>query len=101
MHMAGPNNFQRKQLFSERQGGGGAYRFENQEAGEEVEEAVEKRSTYGGKSGVRSESHHHHAVVCECDHPEEEKIPVPEKLGSRPLKPNHGVADARIHGGLQ
>lgn len=68
-----------------------SYHSRNEEAGEEIPEAEEKRHENRSYLVARSESYEHHAVEGEVDEAHEHVVVEPHELGCFPLKTNHGV----------
>ena len=72
----------------------------DEEAREEVENAVKRRSKDGSDLLVWREGNSHHAVIGPVKEGEVAYKKEPEELGSCPLEPNHGIDDEGVVSGL-
>lgn len=72
---------------------GVAYRIEDHEAREEVEDGVKARGNDGGDLIIRRDSHRHHAVECEIQEREVEDEREVEEFERCPLQAHHRVGD--------
>jgi hypothetical protein len=70
-----------------------AYRFEDHETGEEVEDGVKPRGDNGSHLVVGCEGHRHHAVVCEVEQGEVHDEGVVEEFLGGPHEAHHGIRE--------